>query len=368
MDMWKRVANGSEKESKEILVRYKQGAPFVWTKAVLRTIYTENGVPLRAVGILEDISLQKAAELAFIKEEKYRQAMLAETLASAEINLTKDVIEKTSGIWVRRKRTKNMTYSEILNLVSEVEIYKEDQKKHFAAVNRDALLKNYQQGQTEIKCEYRRVSLDGEVVWVRLTTHLIKEPDSGDIKALVYLRDIDREKRSELTMKYRSERDSLTGLYNKGTAEQKTRLFLESEKRENARHAFIIMDLDHFKIMNDTYGHQYGDEVLKSTASILKDTFRSDDIEGRLGGDEMAVLMKNIPYKGCVEEKLEILKERLLEISREKTPVTVSIGVSFFREHGADYEELYRTADLALYEAKERGRNQFVIYDAGLEK
>lgn len=368
-EMWHQVANGAETASKELLVRYKEGGPFVWTKAVLRTIYTENGVPLRAVGIFEDISLQKTAELAFIKEEKYRQAMLTETLASAEVNVTQNTIEKAGGIWQRKEANVKMSYDELLERMKEKEIFSEDREMYYATVNREAFENFYKNGQTEIQCEHRRLDTEGRVRWMKLTAHLLKESASGDLKVLIYLRDIDNKKRDELTMKYQSERDSLTGLYNKGTAERLTRSFLEKETGNTVCHAFIIMDLDHFKIMNDSYGHQYGDEVLRNTAAVLRETFRSDDIEGRLGGDEMVVLMKNIPSRQCVEEKMEFIKKRLWEVSRNKdTPVTASIGVSFFKEHGNDYQELYRTADIALYKAKEQGRNQFVIYNASMEE
>lgn len=364
-DMWKQVANGSEMASKEIRVKYKMGGPFVWTKAVLRTIYTENGVPLRAVGILEDISLQKTAELAFIKEEKYRQAMLAETFASAEINLKHNTIEKASGVW--EMTDKNMTYDQILERLMETEIYYEDRERYYEVVSREGLAAAYDSGRSEVNIEHRRVNPHGRAIWMRLTAHLLREPVSGDLKALAYLKDIDKEKRTELAIKYQSERDSLTGLYNKGTAEQMTKSFLEEESRRGACHAFIIVDLDHFKTINDSYGHQYGDEVLRKAAAILKETFRNDDIEGRLGGDEMAVLMKNVPSTDCVKEKLELVRQRFLKISEDKADITASIGVSLFREHGKDYKELYRTADIALYRAKEEGRNRYIIYSRDIE-
>ena len=139
--------------------------------------------------------------------------------------------------------------------------------------------------------------------------------------------------------------------------------FLQEETAENESHAFIILDIDHFKNINDSYGHQYGDEVLKSVAAVLKETFRSDDIKGRLGGDEMVVLMKYVSSKQLVTEKLKLIARRLSEIEKDGKPLTVSIGVSFFREHGNNYQELYKTADIALYRVKERGRNGYTFYE-----
>ena len=367
-EMWKQLAGGEEKVSKEVLVSYEPGEPYLWTKAVLRTIYSENGIPLRAVGILEDISLQKSIEFAFKKEEKYRQAMLAETIASAEINVTKNVIEKSSGLWKQGNATLNMTYDEILDFMLEKEIFSDDRELYATIVSRKSFKEYYKKGKLEIKLEHRRINLKGQVQWRELTGHILKEPDSGDLKALIYLKDIDQKKQSELMMKYQSERDSLTGLYNKGTAELLMTKFLEEEQRPNVCHAFIIMDLDHFKVMNDSYGHQYGDEVLKMTAAIIKDTFRADDIQGRLGGDEMVILMKNIPSRQCVEERLELIKKNLGELATGEIRITTSIGISLFKEHGSTYQELYKNADIALYKAKESGRDQYVLYSPEMKK
>lgn len=202
---------------------------------------------------------------------------------------------------------------------------------------------------------------------MRMRAHIVKDPVSGDMKLLVYAKDIDKQKKIELATKYKSERDSLTGLYNKGTAELKMRIFLGRDFDETVCHAFIIMDLDNFKSLNDTHGHQYGDLVLKGAADILNQAFRQDDIVGRLGGDEMVILMKNIPDRECIKDRMEMIRERLSKLSREGVHVSASIGISLFDEHGSDYDELYRTADVALYRAKQQGRDQFVIYDLEME-
>jgi diguanylate cyclase (GGDEF)-like protein len=366
LDMWSELCAGTERVSREILVRYSKKRPYVWKRLVLQTIYKEKGVPLRAVGVLEDISLQKKIELAFIKERKYRKAMLAETLAFTEVNVSKNVVEKSTGVWERTKAHRRMSYDEILERVAKKRVYEEDREGYLSMLNRENLMNAYNSGRMELRCEHREIDFEGKLRWVKLTVYLVKDPISNDLKALAHLKDIDGRKTRELTMQYQSERDSLTGLYNKGTAEELTKDFLQKEAREDACHAFVILDLDDFKSLNDNHGHQFGDEVLKTTAQILKDIFRSDDIEGRLGGDEMVVLMKNIPDRQCVEERMGVLKERLQEISKDKTSVTASIGISLFGEHGNEYHELYRTADLALYRAKKQGRNQFVIYETNM--
>lgn len=361
-EMCRQIAEGEESASTELLIRYEPDSAYIWTKAVLRNIYKENGISRWAVGEFEDISLQKSAEMALKREKKYRQAMLSDTLASAEINLSKNVVEKSTGIWKKRQESTIWVYDELVEITVNEAVYEEDRRHYVTMASRDSMIQMYEQGETEINCEHRRVGRDGSVSWRLLTAHLIKDSVTGDLKALIYLKDIDTKKKEELEIVYQSQRDSLTGLYNKGTSERLMKAELLKEKTAHLSHAFIIIDLDHFKMINDNYGHQYGDEVLKKSAEILIETFRSDDIIGRLGGDELVVLMRNISDKNVVIDKLKLLRERFYGISQKRAPVTASIGVALFDRDGNSYEQLYQNADIALYRAKEKGKDCFEIY------
>lgn len=361
--MCQQIADGEECVTAELLIRYELDSAYIWTKVVLQNIYKENGASRWAVGGFEDISLQKSAEMALKREKKYRQAMLADTLASAEINLTKNVVERTSGIWKRRQESTFWIYDELVEITVNEAVYEEDRHHYLSLASRQALMQMYEQGETEINCEHRRVGRDGSVRWMLLTAHIVKDSSSSDLKALIYLKDIDTKKKEELEILYQSQRDSLTGLYNKGTSEQLMKEAIKKEKPAQFFHAFIIIDLDKFKMINDNYGHQYGDEVLKKSAEILTEIFRFDDIVGRLGGDELVVLMRNISNKGVVTEKLKQLRDKFSRISQTKEPVTASIGVAFYDEHGNSYDQLYQNADIALYRAKEKGRDCFEFFE-----
>ena len=361
--MCKQIADGEETVQGELLVRYDLDSAFIWTKATIHKINRENGSARWAIGGFEDISLQKSAELALRREKKYRQAMLADTLASAEINLTKNVVEKSDGIWKKRQESTFWIYDELVEITVNEVVYEEDRHHYLTLASREAMIEMHKQGETEINCEHRRKRRDGGVCWMLLTAHLVKDAISGDLKALIYLKDIDTKKKEELAILYQSQRDSLTGLYNKGTAEQLMTEALKKTKPKNFFHAFIIIDLDHFKMINDNYGHQYGDEVLKKSAEILTDIFRFDDIVGRLGGDELVVLMRNLSDKRVIVEKLKQLRGRFSGISTKKEPVTASIGVALYDEHGDSYDQLYKNADVALYRAKEKGRDGFEIFE-----
>lgn len=164
-----------------------------------------------------------------------------------------------------------------------------------------------------------------------------------------------------------SQTDSLTGLLNRQVFIEQTQKSIEIAKRYNESLAILMLDLDHFKKINDTYGHQAGDKVIQESTRILKSLLRETDIIGKYGGEEFIVCVKT-----CTISVVEKLCRRMLDsvknmpisevISGKKDPQTISVGCAIFPDHGIDLTELIRCADEALYVAKNNGRNQFVIY------
>lgn len=149
--------------------------------------------------------------------------------------------------------------------------------------------------------------------------------------------------------------DSLTKLYNAGYFHKYTGERMKKSKEG----CLILIDIDFFKQVNDTYGHQEGDHIIIKVADTLKKYFRSGDIVARLGGDEFVIFLEYKP-------KIEILEERCQEIldsladTDSKVPVSLSIGGFIFTEE-MTYKDLYHSADLVLYEVKEKGRNGYAF-------
>lgn len=165
-----------------------------------------------------------------------------------------------------------------------------------------------------------------------------------------------KELQEQLTM------DAMTGLYNKSSFEK----FVNAEIKTSpmSQHAFIIIDIDDFKSINDTYGHPYGDEVIRAVARGLKNSFRSADRIGRIGGDEFAVLLCDVKDKQVVEERVEAFYA-LLRTQRlaphDCPPVSTSMGVALYPQHGTNYGQLFMQADHALYEVKRNGKGHFAF-------
>ena len=163
----------------------------------------------------------------------------------------------------------------------------------------------------------------------------------------------------------KSKRDLLTGLYNKKSFEEEVKNALANRKSENVS-VLLILDFDNFKHVNDNYGHQIGDEVLKAFGYILTRVFRAKDIIGRIGGDEFMVFMPDMP-KSSVKRPDEISTEILNELAALKVGAaehfSCSIGIGT-DSTGYDFKNLYLLADNALYESKKRGKACFVRYSS----
>ncbi len=160
--------------------------------------------------------------------------------------------------------------------------------------------------------------------------------------------------------------DALTDIYNKEHTQTAIDDFLANAQTDML-HAFLIMDIDKFKHVNDTYGHAAGDQILQQVGQFLKREFRDNDIIGRIGGDEFVVFMKNISSREAATWRVQNMVCHIRSIKQpaiDGNVITLSVGVAFCPEHGTQFDELYRNADKALYQAKRGGRNNFSVYQS----
>ncbi len=160
--------------------------------------------------------------------------------------------------------------------------------------------------------------------------------------------------------------DPLTGLFNKGYMEEQLTYHFELAKRSGNPMAVMFLDIDHFKKVNDTYGHQRGDEVLKKIAHILKEKSRAINVVGRFGGEEFMIIGPISDYKSALYlgERIRTAVEKEV-FSHENTDfnITISIGISVWNSSIASEKDLVKFADEALYTAKRNGRNQVRMYE-----
>lgn len=201
---------------------------------------------------------------------------------------------------------------------------------------------------------------DGTTRWAEVNTAALP-PGAGDGAVLVCVfRDISARKRLESDLKHLATTDGLTGAYNRRSFVEVCGQELQRADRCGRPTSLLLMDIDHFKRLNDRFGHAAGDEVLRQIVETGRRVLRSEDVVGRIGGDEFAVLLPatTLEQAGRVAEQLRTTYERLAVPARGGTATfTVSFGVAEWKPHLRTVEELLQRADCALYAAKNAGRN-----------
>ena len=216
-----------------------------------------------------------------------------------------------------------------------------------------------------INYDFRMSCGGGEVRWFRIIARAIWSSDDQPRYTGTIGKAFDiHESRTRLdSLEQMASHDALTGLLNHASA--KTRIVERIRSRPEDRCALAILDLDHFKQANDTYGHMFGDEVLKYMADRLRQSIRTGDIVARVGGDEFLIFLS---YKSDPDAVLQRVYDNLAGGSYEEFTISVSMGVATNEMVGDDYDTLFHAADQALYSVKRGGRGRFAFYQGGMEK
>lgn len=212
--------------------------------------------------------------------------------------------------------------------------------------------------------EFRIRDVLGNFRWHRIRATVQYDSQGRPIKAVGVIVDIDTDKKQKQRLMDQAQRDPLTNLYNKSAIRDLANRQI-SELDGSGCQALLIIDIDNFKGVNDTYGHLCGDALLSDVAGVLKSHFRSGDLVGRIGGDEFLVYLSEIAGKKEVAEKIRGLLAALASLRpvEDAPTISCSIGAAVFPKKGADYFALYKCADMALYHIKAQGKNDFAFYD-----
>lgn len=216
-------------------------------------------------------------------------------------------------------------------------------------------------------CVIRAKTVDGRFLWNRITMTNIFDRDGNAVRAVGMLEDIDAQRCREARLLERSQQDALTGLYNKGITESLLRTLLSGSQPCGA---LFIIDLDSFKLVNDRYGHLFGDLLLADSARRIGRLCRQEDLIGRIGGDEFLVYLNG-----------ELTGDRALRKAQEiceafRPPFcfqgvtahcSCTVGVALCPKDGTTFELLYQKADVALYEAKRIGKDRCLLYGPNMD-
>jgi len=220
----------------------------------------------------------------------------------------------------------------------------------------------------DLNCEYRMPDENGNWIWVHTRGKVTERDAAGRARRMTGTSaNITNRKLAEERAEFLATRDPLTGLPNRMLVNDRLEQGIANAARKNGRLAFMFIDLDRFKTINDSLGHDVGDELLKRVAARLSACVRSSDTVARLGGDEFAVILENLPaddHDGAqnVAEKMIASLASPIMINNQHLNTSCSIGIGMFPADGGDPQTLMKHADVAMYDAKAKGRNNYQFF------
>jgi len=358
--------NSGEAYAKALLLIKSKDDGFRSFRVEAEAVVSEAAEPASAIITYSDVTLQREEAV----YEKWRQSLAllpTEQIAILEVNLSSDLYRNMEGGLIERYfDSRTMKFDERMKDFVQRRVYPEDVDKFMTVVNRERLIYGFYDGIKAITIAFRATGDDMELRWLSLTMQLAEYPDSTDIKLYMIFQDIDKQKRGELLLRERSEIDPLTKVLNRAAFIERVESAI-AEKPES-RHAFIIIDIDHFKKVNDLFGHVVGDKALFEIVQDLKSALRQDDLLGRLGGDEFVIFLRNMPPCDTVVEKRA---EQICTLMRHriegKIEISGSLGIALYPRDGSVFSDLYDCADAALYQTKGHGRGGFSFYRHGMK-
>ncbi|MFW5991574.1 MAG: EAL domain-containing protein, partial [Halanaerobiaceae bacterium] len=237
--------------------------------------------------------------------------------------------------------------------------------------NRDNLLEKIKKGKQIKNHQVFYKTSSGAKIPVLLSCSRIKAKNNK-ISYILTARDISDLKKAEQKLKkqaakmeHLAKHDTLTNLPNRYYFEEQLKKLINNTKISTQQHALLFLDLDKFKVINDTCGHFAGDRLLTKISNLLKNTVRNSDIVARIGGDEFGIILKNIPIsKACstADRICERIKENRFTWEGKAFSIGVSIGIAIIDYRTDDYEKILSTADKCCYLAKEKGGNRFYLF------
>jgi diguanylate cyclase (GGDEF)-like protein/PAS domain S-box-containing protein len=347
-----RIRSGAPIEPIETVRKRKDGS-LLEVSISYSPLTDANGIVVATAAIHRDISSAKrAAEALRASEERYRR--IVET-AYEGIWLI-DAQNMTTFVNPRMAEMLGYSLNEIVGR-SVLDFLDADARATFAANQPDRLKGNSRQR------EVRFTRKDGGDLWTLLSIRPSIDPAGHYEGSLAMVMDITERHRAQKALEYQALHDALTGLPNRVQLAQRLGQALESARAAHEHVAVLILDLDHFKEVNETFGHQAGDRLLEQVGPRLRSEIRDEDMVARLGGDEFAVLLTKTDPTAATLAAARLLEalERPFEVQGQHLDVAVSIGIAISPDDGDDPDTLLRRADIALFVAKQP-RGAFVRY------
>jgi len=300
-------------------------------------------------------NIQKLNETVLQKEAHLKQAQRIANIGSWEYDVVENELKLSDEIYrIFKLDLKTVvSWDEFLSYITQTD---------FSRVQK-VIDRAVQNGST-FDITYTIKTDNGVMVDLRTRGKVRKKQDHS-VKITAISMDITKENRNKKTIETLAYYDPLTTLPNRALLKDRIHKSLQSAKRDNTKLALLFLDLDHFKLINDTLGHDIGDKLLVHVANLLKSQLRASDTVSRIGGDEFVIL---IPKFDDIEDIKEIAQKCIVALRGKHTIgnhhlyITTSLGIALYPQSGKDLDSLMTSADTAMYDAKKDGRNNYKVF------
>ncbi len=335
----------------------KKGGEVAWALFSVRKPHSAQENEQRFICNIVDITEMKRLQIR-IQEEKERYELIEEISDDIMFNydVASDTLECSPKI-LRTLRTATRVEDAIEYITYGNVLDHRDIPLFIEAVS------NALSGKRINIFDARIINQRNDAVWHRIKFASIFDGDGNAVRFIGTISDIDKEKKEKSRLIAQAETDQLTGFLNKVSTGLKINELLKEYPNEPG--TMFLIDIDDFKLLNDTYGHHEGDIFLREFTSKLTLAFRSTDILGRVGGEEFVVFVNGLgDVKELVEEKAKEIEKICHSVKLEKAKdrvMSCSIGVAIYPETGMDYNELFEKSDEAMYYVKKHGKNGYAF-------
>jgi diguanylate cyclase (GGDEF)-like protein/PAS domain S-box-containing protein len=331
----------------------------VWIYPSVSPIFYNN-ILCAGMAIVFDITERKRLEETIKKSEERYRTILEEIQDNYfETDLAGNFV------FVNDWMSRNMGYSkeELIGMNYQVLAAKEDIEVVYRDFNRV-----YRTGETMKGLSYKFIQKNGNVGFGELSISPIKDEAGNVIAFRGIARDVTERMRLERELNDIATHDFLTGLPNRLLLQDRLNVALAGAVRNETKLAVMMLDLDRFKVVNDTFGHTMGDKVLRAAGERLSALVRKSDTVARVGGDEFLVLL---PKVANLEDTIKVAHKILVAFRKpyilndHKIRITTSVGIAIYPDDGEDSDALIKNADIAMYWVKEQGRDNYASYSTG---
>lgn len=360
------VENDTTAQMDEMNITLVKGI-FVILLIIIVVLLTITTVMRKYNAQIIELTAKQEREYYAVRQEAAKQ--IYENIYEFDITHNCAVGENTEHYFESLEIPARAPYDEAIKIIAAKQIKKEFRQGYLNMFSPEHILESYENGTKSLIYDFMFTSSGENYYWMRIMACIYFWSEDQSVRMTTYRQNIDAEKMQEKMLLAQMRSDPLTGLYNKAATEEliKEKLFAAEP---GSQYAFFMLDIDDFKNINDTLGHAAGDFVIARFAENLQKLFDSDDIVGRIGGDEFAVLSPVLSDKE-LEEKSAALVSRLneaIQTEAGRCSISISLGISVYPRMGTDFNTLYKKADSALYRTKNSGKNGYTIYRENLNR